>query len=143
MDHIAIMNKSWGFLSMIRNGDKTIESRWSIKRTAPWNKVNKGDIIYFRNSGELVTIKAEVSKVLQYSQLNINQIKVIINQYGEHIGIKKTDYNKFTDLFKTKNYCVLIFIINITEIKPFSISKKGFGLQSSWLSFNNINDMKL
>lgn len=66
MDHVAIMRKSWGLLPKILSGEKTIESRWYMARYAPWNRIEKGDIVYFKNSGEPVTVKAEVSKVMQF-----------------------------------------------------------------------------
>ena len=71
MEHVAIMKRSWGLIPKILNGSKTVESRWYQRRYAPWNKIKKGEKIYFKDSAEPVTIKAEVSKVLQFSDLSL------------------------------------------------------------------------
>lgn len=65
MNHLAIMREPW--LSMVENGTKTIESRISQKKIAPWQKVRINDWIYFRLSGNsLVSTKAKVIRVEYY-----------------------------------------------------------------------------
>ncbi|MBI3413268.1 MAG: hypothetical protein HY051_04265, partial [Candidatus Aenigmarchaeota archaeon] len=67
MYHVAIMKKSWGLTEKILDRRKTIESRWYKHRRTPWNKIKKGDTVYFKNSGEPVSIKTRVKKVMQFS----------------------------------------------------------------------------
>ena len=62
MEHLAIMRKSWGLTQKILTGQKKIESRWYKNKYRPWNQIQKGDVIYFKDSGEPVTIKATVKK---------------------------------------------------------------------------------
>ena len=62
MDHVAIMKKSWKLTEKILSGEKKIESRWYKSKYPPWGKIKKGDIIYFKDSGEPVSIKAKVEK---------------------------------------------------------------------------------
>ena len=69
MDHVAIVRKSWKLTDKILSGQKTIESRWYASRRAPWNRIRAGETVYFKNSGEPVTIKADVEKVLQFDNL--------------------------------------------------------------------------
>ena len=87
MHHLAIMNRKLGFLPKILNGSKTIESRWYINRTPPWNKISKGDIVFFKNSGQKVTAKATVLNVLQFEKLSKDKIFELINKYGDAIGL--------------------------------------------------------
>lgn len=129
MQHIAILKKQWNLLELILNGKKTIESRWYKTKRAPFNKIKPKDIVYFKNSGELITAKAEAYKVLQFENLNKKKIKEILKNYGQRIGIE----NVPTQNFKDKNYCILIFLKNPKKIKPFHISKKGYGLMSAWM----------
>ncbi|MBI1971306.1 MAG: hypothetical protein HYS52_00440 [Candidatus Wildermuthbacteria bacterium] len=63
MQHVAIMRKSWGLTQKILNGQKKIESRWYSVKYRPWNAIKKGETIYFKDAGEPVRIKAEVSNV--------------------------------------------------------------------------------
>ena len=51
--------------------------------------------------------------------------------------------NKWIEMYKNKNYCILMFLENPTKIKPFKINKKGFGINSAWLCINNINKIKI
>ena len=67
MDHVAIMKKSWKLTDKIISGKKIIESRWYKNKYTPWDKIKRGDMVYFKNSGEPVAIKALVTKVLQFS----------------------------------------------------------------------------
>ena len=108
MQHIAILKKSWELIDKIVSGEKKIESRWYKNKSAPWEKIKEGEVIYFKNSGEAVTVKAEVEKVLQFSDLGPRKVKVLLDRYGRDIGIKAEE---FYPQLKDKNYCLLIFLI--------------------------------
>lgn len=142
MDHIAIMKKSWGLLPKILTGEKTIESRWYKNRYSPWDKIRKGDTVYFKNSGELVTIKTSVSDVLQFSSLNPNKVKEILNRCGIKDGLGIDELDKYYEMFKDKQYCLLIFLDNPQKIQPFDIDKSGFGAMAAWISIGDINTIK-
>ena len=139
MDHVAIMKKSWKLLPKILSGEKTIESRWYMNRSTPWDKIKKGDIVYFKNSGEFVTVKAEVKEVKQFENLNSVKVRQILTKFGQKDGIGISDLSKFYKMFKDKKYCILVFIKNPRKIKPFEIDKSGFGSMSAWISVVNIN----
>ncbi len=142
MEHLAIMKKSWGLTQKILSGQKKIESRWYSLRCSPWDKIKKGETVYFKDSGEPVKLKAEVSKVMQFSDLTPNKIKEILDKYGDDDGLKKSSIPKFFKRFKDKRYCMLIFLKNPKEIKPFEIDKTGFGIMSAWISVDNILKIK-
>jgi len=69
MQHIAIMKKSWKLTQKILSCEKKIESRWYKAKCAPWDRIKKGETVYFKNSGEPVTIRTEVDKVVQFADL--------------------------------------------------------------------------
>lgn len=139
MDHIAIMNKKLGLISKILSGEKTIESRWYVSKKAPWNRIKQSDKVYFKNSGSLVTAKADVKKVLQFSDLNFDKVKQIMDEYGGTGKISLMNKDPELKLSKGKKYCILVFLENPKEIKPFNINKKGFGIGCAWICINNIN----
>jgi ASC-1-like (ASCH) protein len=142
LDHIAIMKKSWGLLPKILSGKKTIESRWYKNKSAPWGKINKGDIVYFKNSGEPVTVRARVSKVLSFENLNKNKVREILYKYGKEDGINQNDLENFFNLFKDKRYCMLVFLDKPKLIEPFGINKKGFGAMAAWITLPDIGVLK-
>ena len=142
MQHVAIMKKSWELLPKILIGEKTIESRWYNNKYSPWNKIKKGEIVYFKNSGEPVTIKAEVDKVVQYENLTPEKVKQILKKYGQKDGLGINDIPKFYKRFKNKKYCILIFLKNPKQIKQFYIDKTNFGTMSAWLCVDDVNKIR-
>ena len=142
MDHVAIMKKSWGLNQKILSGQKKIESRWYKSKCSPWGKIGKGDIVYFKDSSESVSIKTEVEKVVSFSDLTPEKVRHILDEYGNDDGIEKNKIKEFYELFKNKKYCLLIFLKNPEKIKPFEINKTGFGMMSAWLSVENIDRIK-
>ena len=142
MEHVAIMRKSWGLTKKILIGQKKIESRWYKVKYPPWDKIKSGDAIYFKDSGEPVKIKAKVDKVIHFSNVNPNKVKEILEKYGNDDGIEKEKIPEFFEVFKDKNYCMLIFLKNPQEIEPFEINKTGFGTMSSWITLDDINQIK-
>lgn len=129
MDHVAIMSKSFGdLIDQVLTGKKTVESRWSKNKIAPWNKIKIGEKVYFKNAGGPVIAVAEVEKVLQFDNLNPKKIRDILNKWP------LVDY----EWAKSKNYCVLIFLKNPRPVKPFKIDKTGFGTGAAWMCVENI-----
>jgi len=143
MEHVAIMRKSWGLTPKILSGQKKIESRWYNIKYAPWDRIKPGEIVYFKDSGEPVTLRTEVEKVIQFSDLTREKVKEILRQYGKDDGLSIDAIPKFFEMFKDKRYCMLIFLKNPKKIEPFEIDKSGFGAMSAWISVDNINKIKL
>ena len=143
MDHVAIMKKSWKLTEKILSGEKRIESRWYKSKYSPWGRIKKGDIVYFKDSGEPVSIKAKVEKIITFSDLNPKKIKQILNKYAKDDGIDKNQLPMFFKRFKDKKYCLLIFLKEPKKIKPFYINKTGFGMMSAWLVVEDINKIKV
>ena len=141
MEHLAIMKKSWDLTQKILDGRKTIESRWYMTKRAPFGKINPGEKVYFKDSGEPVTVMATVKDVKQFSDLNPQKVREILKIYGGGDGINdKTSY--FSKLFSNKRYCILVFLKDARPIEPFEIDKTGYGMMSAWICINKIDDIK-
>jgi len=141
MNHVAIMRKSWGLLPLILSGQKTMESRWYMNKSAPWGKINSGDTVYFKNSGEPLTVKTVVSKILTFENLTPKGVYELLLKYGKTDGI--TEMEKYYEMFKDKKYCLLIFLEKPEKIIPFEINKKGFGAMAAWICVEDIEKIKL
>lgn len=102
MEHVAIMKKSWGLTQKILSGQKKIESRWYKSKHSPWGKIGKGDIVYFKDSGDPVSIRAEVEKVISFSDLIPEKVSEILDEYGDDDGIERDKIEEFFELFKIK-----------------------------------------
>ena len=142
MEHVAIMKKSWGLTQKILSGEKKIESRWYKVKYAPWDRIKPSEVVYFKDSGEPVTIKARVDKVIQFSDLTPKKVKEILYQYGQADGLGIDKIPEFFEIFENKKYCLLIFLKNPQKIEPFEIDKSGFGAMSAWISIDSVNRIK-
>ena len=143
MEHLAIMKKSWGLTDKILSGQKKIESRWYSAKRQPWDNAKEGETIYFKDSGSPVSIKAEASKVMQFAGLTPRRVGEILNKYGNDIGIEKEEVPGFFKRFKDKKYCILVFLKNPQEIKPFEIDKTGFGMMSAWITVESVKALQM
>ena|SRR5579883_2224622 len=141
MVHVAIMNKQVGLIDKILSGEKTIESRWLKHKSAPFGKVRRGDTIYFKDSGGPVRAQAEVTKVQEYHDVSIREIKDIVTSYGGSGKIALIDMN-YEEWAKDKKYVVLVWLTRAHAIKPFAIDKTGFGTGAAWLSMENITTVQ-
>ncbi|HSE56813.1 MAG TPA: hypothetical protein VLB02_01880 [Candidatus Paceibacterota bacterium] len=140
MQHVAIMNKSWKLIPKILSKEKTIESRWYKTKRTPWGKIKPGEVIFFKNSGELVTAKAMVKKVLQFEIKHLVDAEKIVQTYGKEICIINKNPRTWGKLPK---YCILMFLTNPQIVKiPFAIEKRGFGTGAAWLTVPNVLKLK-
>jgi S-adenosylmethionine:tRNA-ribosyltransferase-isomerase (queuine synthetase) len=135
------MKKSWNLTQKILSGEKKIESRWYKSKRAPFDKIKEGEVIYFKDSGEPVTIRAEAEKVLQFSELTSDKVKDILEKYGKEIAVN--NISESIERNRNKKYCMLIFLKNPRRVEPFRINKKGFGMMNAWISVNDINSVRI
>lgn len=143
MSHIAIMKKSWKLTPKILTGEKKIETRWAINKPRYWNKVVGGDAIYFKDSGEPVTIKATITKVLYFYNFKGKAgVREIFANYWRDDGIEEKWINSFIDRFEDKRYAMIVFFENPEKIEPFEINKSGYGNMTAWISVEDIEYLK-
>ena len=118
MKHIVILKKK--YFDMILSGEKTIESRFSLNKSAPYGKVNVGDILLLKRTGEDVTATARVKAVEYYDELYPELINKLRVRYGKEIGS-----TKMTEWFDamTKNYGTLIWVEDVKEIEPILVNR--------------------
>jgi len=142
MEHVAIMRKSWGLTDKILSGQKKIESRWYLNKYQPWDNIKAGEFVYFKDSGEPVKLRAEISRVMQFSNLTPKKVKEILDKYGKDDGLEKSEIPRFFKRFKDKKYCILVFLKNVRAVKPFTIDKTGFGAMAAWITVRSILKIK-
>lgn len=82
--HLAILHAR--YIDAILLGDKTIESRLSRTRRAPFGIVHKGDIIFFKESGGPVRARARVKRALFLDDLDEAQVARVRDRYNADIG---------------------------------------------------------
>lgn len=139
MDHIAILSKKKDLLRRIISGEKTIESRWYTSRKTPFRSIAEGDTVYFKDSGEPVTVKARVSKAMFFDGLDDKRVVEILQKHGDKICIPLS----YAPQLSGKKYCTLIFLTDVSMVEPFEIDKTGFGMMAAWITVPDINKIKI
>ena len=133
--HLAVFNEP--FLSLLMDNQKTIESRFSINKIAPYGKIKQDDIVIIKKSAGPVVGYFTVGDVKFYNNLDKKDFCEIEESYGKSIG------TNFDELFWEKreraNYCSLISVSNIVKTSPYFIPKKdrsGWSLVKSTVNGN-------
>ncbi len=142
MDHVAILDKKRKLLHKIISGEKTIESRWYKSKITPWDRITAGETVYFKDSGEPVSVRATVAEVRQFYLAETNILE-LLQKYGKDICFSKQDTSKLVEWCSQRNYCILVRLKNVQTIEPFEINKKGFGLMAAWITVENIEKIRI
>jgi hypothetical protein len=112
------------FLSAVFDGQKTVESRFSVHRVAPYQRIEPKDIVLMKN-GPLVGC-FEVAWV-QFFELEYHPIGRIITEHGTAIGADQT----FWDHKASARYATVLGIARVKQLTPLSVSKTD---RRTWLS---------
>ena len=130
-------------IELILDGRKTIGSWFTKIRCAPYGKVNKGDIIYMKESGGLVEGMFTVFEVETFDVITSVEVLDIYANYGQQIFGMRHFSEEWDELYKSgslakelkdwdnSKYATLIHITNpITFTEPVPFPKRD---QRSWL----------
>jgi hypothetical protein len=142
MEHIAIMKSEWKLIPKIIDGIKTVESRWYKSKIAPWGRVKVEDIIYFKDSGGLVSARAVVTKVEQYEIKNNLEAMQVMSKYALEVLGTKLLSNQIKNYILNKKYAIFVHLGGVKRIPPFEIDKKGFGMQCAWITIPSVDNIK-
>jgi ASC-1-like (ASCH) protein len=108
------------YLTFILEGRKTIESRFSINRCAPYKKVKNGDILLVKASGGNVVAIAEIQR--NWSYILDEQSWEEIHEFKDALCIIDP---KFWEQKKKASYATLMQLINVESLqKPFKFHKR-------------------
>lgn len=125
--HLAVFSEP--YLSYILKGNKTIESRFSKNKIAPYNQITKDDIVIVKKSGGNIIAYFTIKEVAFFN-LNVTPINTIKDKYNKQLCVN----DNFWDLKRDSNYATLIFIDKIFKLESFYINKKGI---QTWIKMNH------
>jgi hypothetical protein len=129
--HVAVMNQP--YLGMIFNGDKTVESRFSLNRVAPFGQVAVGDLILLKN-GPLVGAFTATS--VDFRRLNGGGLRQICEEFGNAIGAAQAFWQRQVG----KQYATLVGIGNVLGLPSVTITKRD---QRGWVVLRSHTTQKL
>lgn len=120
--HVAVMREP--FLSLLLDGVKTIESRFSRNRISPFHQVAPGDIVVMKAGPICGAFQVGWVK---YFDLHETDVATIAKVYGPEIGGDDTFWQQQAD----KRYATLIQVTRVRRLTPIRISKAD---RRGWLS---------
>jgi len=128
--HIVILAKKCfnlkSIYDLILSRQKTIESRWSMNKIAPYEKVKVGDILLLKEMGQPVTATAVVEKA-EFFKLTPEIVNELRIKFGKQIGTDKEEDWKST---LNKKYGSLIWLKDVKEITPMQVKRSN---GSGWI----------
>lgn len=120
--HLAVMSEP--FLSYVLEGRKTIESRFSLNKIAPYQKVRAGDVVFMK-AGPIIG-QFTVGWVKSYD-LSSYPIRNIEQLYTRDI----CGDTAFWKAKSTKRYVTLMGITDVKRLTPVRIEKHD---RRAWIS---------
>lgn len=93
-------------IEAILNGKKSIETRFSKAKIAPFGVVSRGDLVYLKPPGEEVMGQFRVRKVFFFEGLDLSDLSDLKQKFGKQINAEE----KYWEDKKDSNFGTLIFI---------------------------------
>jgi shikimate kinase len=115
--HLAVFSQP--FLEYVLKGTKTIDSRFSANRIAPYQHVFTGDIILIKQTGGPVVGICGVGQAWFY-ELEPDTLKNIKQQFGKHICADE----EFWRSRRKRSFGTLILLKDVRPITPLPIDKR-------------------
>lgn len=98
-------------IEAILSGKKTIETRFSQHKIAPFGKVSLRDLVYMKPPGEEIIGQFRVKKVYSYEGLKPEDIDQIFADFGQQIGIGDKEIDEsYQQQKRNSSFGTLIFI---------------------------------
>lgn len=122
--HLAIFSPE--AITQILAGKKTIETRFSQKKIAPFGVVGRGDLVYIKPPGKDIIGRFRVKKVISIEGVDKEDFLEIQSKYGSLVSLGEQTLDKqFFSSRSGANYCTIIFIGNIEQFitSPIKIEK--------------------
>ena len=127
--HLAILALGW--IEPILDGSKTIESRFTKVRCAPYGKIHADDLVYMKESGGPVKGQFTVAEVETFDNLTDDIVDQIYDKHCEKILVNTYDYDTPPLKWYFSRYATLIHVTDVIVYgNPFHYKQKG---RSAWL----------
>lgn len=107
--HLAILTEP--YYSWLLDGTKTIESRFSRIRCAPYETLAEGDVIAVKKTGGMVTGAFQAGHVRSY-QLTPQRVAQLRDKYADQI--RATD----DEFWQRRIDCAYATLVDVTYVEP-------------------------
>jgi ASC-1-like (ASCH) protein len=129
--HLAVLKEP--YLQFILRGEKTVESRFSNRRCAPYRKVAKGDVLILkRQSGPILGL-CRVSHIWFYT-LDVKSWQTIRKEFTA--ALLAEDPNFWQDR-ESASFATLMSIENVQSLPPIDCKKRD---RRGWVIIRKARD---
>lgn len=123
--HVAVMSEP--FLSYVFSGKKTVESRFSINKIAPYGKAQTGDIVFMKAGPIVGCFTISWVKTFDLQEYPITEI-------AKEFGIQIRGDEAFWRHKSAKHYATLMGITDTQRLTPIKITKLD---RRAWMTLKN------
>jgi hypothetical protein len=126
--HLAVMTGP--YLDRLLDGRKTIESRFTRHRIAPFERVASGDVIFFKQAACPITAVG-LAGVVHDLDLATVPLRQLADEYGA--GIAPADASFWTDRAAAR-YATLVAMQQVVKTDPVPVQKRD---RRGWVVLNH------
>jgi hypothetical protein len=116
--HLAVLIEP--YLSKLLRGEKTVESRFSRRRIAPYEEARAGDVVLLKQSGGPIVALAEVAEV-EFFRLEPATMEAIRREYA--MALRATDPT-FWEARKAARYATLLRLVSVCPLPSLRYPKR-------------------
>jgi hypothetical protein len=116
--HLAVMTGV--YLDRLLDGTKTIESRFTRHRIAPFEQIASGDVVFFKPAGGPITAAGLAGAVL-HLDLGVFPLQRVADRYGA--AIAPADPSFWADRAAAR-YATLVTMVDVVKTEPVPIQKR-------------------
>jgi hypothetical protein len=128
--HLAVLVEP--YLSYVLDGTKTVESRFSTRRCAPFGRVESGDIVLLKSASGPVMGLMEVSRMWSFD-LRSKPIGDIRAKFGAEL---RAD-DDFWEAREAAEYATLLRVHAVRAVPPLACPKKD---RRGWVVLSSTRD---
>lgn len=115
MNHLAVIHRR--YLDAILTGDKTVESRLSKTRCAPYERVEPGDHVFFKQSSGPMRARATVASVEYHEDLTPAAVSRLARAHNGTVRGEREYWRQKRDA----RYATLIWLEEVREIADWPV----------------------
>ena len=117
--HLAVLLEP--YLGFILEGSKTVESRFSKNRVAPFKMVERGDVVLLKRSSEKALSGVCLVTNVWFYQLDVTTWSQIRDEFTSAL---RAEDPSFWEQRKSAHFATLMRISQVQELPPIEISKR-------------------
>jgi len=130
--HVAILRQP--YLEKMTAGEKTIESRLTKNRVAPFGKISEGDIVFLKEAAGPVKAVAIVGLAEFFGTLNPGEVVGLLEERREGLALE----NDFARSKEGARYATFLHFASLLKIKPFRLLKSS---REAWIVLADNEDV--